>query len=149
MKTVQKYISDDGREFLDSGKCIAYEALCKEVSEIMSTLPAIPDLPGCGFVNGDGYLQHDPALANAARIKLLKIANTIMPHTWFQASIESETAHASYAGRLIGEMNERCLYSAWHRFMCMTPEYREYGQPYFANNPHEAKDVRLNAMGAA
>jgi hypothetical protein len=144
MKTITKYLSDDGMEFCDEQKCIGYEALCKEVAEIMATLVPKPKLPGCGFENGDGYLQHDPAKARDARMALLKIANTIMPHKWFEQSMADETADASWASRLIDEMTEKCLRSAWYRFACMTADYREYGQPYYANNPSQAKDVCLN-----
>jgi hypothetical protein len=51
--------------------------------------------------------------------------------------------HPSWAGRLIGEMSQKCVWQAWRRFECMTGDWREYGQPYYANNPGAAKDVRL------
>lgn len=144
MQTIQKFVSDDGLEFVDRQACIRYEAMCKEVAEIMSKLPAIPELPGCGFANGDGYLQHDPVVAKAARDALLRIANTIMPHKWFQQTLDGENVHASRAGRLISEMSEKCVWQAWHRFSCMTADWREYGQPFYANNPDKASDVCLN-----
>ncbi len=143
MKEIIKYVADDGLEFDDRAKCESYEAICARVQSLMSRLPAKPELPGCGFENGGGYVQHDPEVARAVRRGLLEIANEIMPHHWFTQSIEDETVHPSWPGRMIGEMSERCLSSAWQRFMCMTPDFREYGQPYFASHPQEAKDICL------
>jgi len=148
MRVVQKYIADDGLEFSDEAACARYESVCAEVEQIMATLAAVPDLPSCEFANGAGYLQHDPATAKAARTALLAIANRIMPHKWFEQSITDESVHPSWAGRLIGEMNEKCMWKAWRRFECMTPDFREFGQSYFVSHPGEAKDVCLNG-GAA
>jgi len=144
MRVVTKYISGDGREFLDYVECQRYEDLCAEVARIMSRLHSKPDLPSCGFENGAGYVKHDPAIAGEVRIELLKIANKLMPHHWFEQAIASNDIHPSYPSRLIGEMSERCLSRAWHRFACMTHDFREFGQPYFASNPGSAKDVCLN-----
>lgn len=143
MKEVTKYLADDGLEFNDRAQCERYEAMCANVAALMSKLPAKPDLPGCSFENGGGYVQHDPAAARAVRSGLLRIANEIMPHKWFDQSIADETVHPSWAGRMIDEMDQRCLSRAWHRFMCMSADFREYGQPYFASHPEEAKDVCL------
>lgn len=144
MRVVQKFVADDGLEFADEAKCVKYEAMCKQVTEIMATLAPIPDLPSSDFVNGAGYIQHHPATAKAARAALLTIANTVWPHTWFEQSIADDSVHSSWAGRLISEMNEKCLRHAWARFDCMTSDFREYGQPYFANNPDRAQNICLN-----
>jgi hypothetical protein len=144
METVQKFISDDGREFLDRDQCVSYEALCKEVAEIMSKLAPIPDLPSCGFANGAGYIRHDFVAAQQARRAILRLANSVMPHKWFEQSIADHSTDPSWAGRLISEMSEKCIYQAWYRFSCMTKDFREFGQPYFARHPEEAKDICLN-----
>lgn len=144
MKAITKYVSDDGREFTDEAKCVAYEVLCAKVAAIMSKLDPIPDLPSCGFANGGGYLQHDPVIAAEARIALLVLANEVMPHRWFAETIANPDADSSWASRMIGEMSEPCLWKAWSRFGCMTKGFREYGQPYFRLNPSEAKNICLN-----
>jgi hypothetical protein len=146
MKAITKFVSDDGLEFTDEGKCVSYEALCKEVSEVMSKLSPRPILPGCGFENGDGYIQHDPEAALAAKVAILKIANGIFPHKWFDQSMADDRVDPSWAGRLIGDFWQKCLYQAWQRFQCMDKQFREYGQPYFALHPEQAKNVRLNQL---
>lgn len=142
MKIVTKYVSEDNREFLNAQECHNYEELCECVDKVMAQL--IPKPEGTSFSNGDGYIQQDPAVLKSVKRDLLTLANEIMPHEWFQQSISDETIHPSWAGRLIGEMNERCLNSAWYRIMCIGPECREYGQPYYANHPEEAKGPCLN-----
>jgi hypothetical protein len=143
MREISKYVADDGTEFGSKESCQSYEATCADIAAIMAKLPAIPHLRGCGFQNGDGYIQHSPEAVEAARLALLRIANQIMPHKWFDQSIADLNAHSSWAGRLISEMSNKALRNAWYRFECMTPDFREFGQPYFASHPHEAKDVCL------
>lgn len=140
MKTVSRYIADDGSEFATAESCQKYELLCAKVSALMSLLEPIPDLPSCSFANGAGYIKHNPAIAKQVKAGLLAAGNEIMSHKLF---LDAD-AHPSYAGRLIDDMSEKCLRNAWHRFMCMTPDFLEYGQPYFANHPSEAKDVCHN-----
>lgn len=140
MKTVNRYIADDGSEFATAGVCQKYELLCARVSSLMSMLEPIPYLPSCSFSNGAGYIKHNPTIAQQVKAGLLGVANEIMPHHRFEVT----DAHPSYAGRLIDEMNEKCLRNAWHRFMCMTPDFLEYGQPYFANHPNEAEKICHN-----
>jgi hypothetical protein len=144
MKTITKYIANDNTEFYEEDKCRAYEAACAEIERIMAPLGQIPNLPACGFENGAGYLQHDKDVARAARRSLLEIANRLMPHNWFVQAITDETVHPSWPGRMISEMGNRSLDRAWSRFNCMTPDFREYGQPYYASHPEAAKNVRLN-----
>lgn len=148
MKSITKYVSDDGLEFTSERECISYEALCKEVSEIMDKLAPRPALPGCGFENGDGYIQHDPEVAWAAKVAILKVANGIFPHQWLEQSMDDKSVDPSWAGRIIGDLSQKCVYQAWHRFQCMDKEFREFGQPYYALHPERAKDACLNAERA-
>jgi hypothetical protein len=145
MKFLAKAIADDGTEFLDADKCIAYESLCKKIDKIMALLVPIPD--SCEFANGSGYIQQDPLTVDAARLAIVKYANDIFPHKWFEHELSGQKADSSWCGRLISDMSEKCLYKAWQRFMCMSSDYREYGQPYFASHQSEAKDVCLNQLG--
>lgn len=148
MHAIQKFVSDDGIEFMSQSACEDYEALSGRISILINHLIPIPHLSDCSFENGAGYIQQDPAMARSVQIELLKIADELMPHEWFKTAMKNDTAHPSWPARLIDEMGHRNLQMAWHRFSCMTPEFREYGQPYFASHPAEAKDVCLNARSA-
>jgi hypothetical protein len=140
MKAIRKYQAEDGSEFNSEADCIAYEALCAEIDEVMATLPPRPNDDGCGFSNGHGYLQHDRVQFIRARTALLHIANRLMPHKWFEQALADETIHASWAGRLISEMS-RPLDRAWSRFMCIDDRLREWGQPYYAAHPEDAPEL--------
>jgi hypothetical protein len=138
MKTIKKFQADDGTEFTKESDCIAHEALCAEIDEIMRKLPNRPDDSGCKFSNGYGFLQHDPKTFWAVRDELLRIGNRLIPHKWFDQALEDRTAHPSWVGRLIGE-SSRPLDRAWSRIMCVDSNLREWGQPFYANNPDKVE----------
>lgn len=138
MHTVTKYVAYDGTEFNVKTACIAHEHLCANVDAIMSALPERPDDEDCRFSNGHGYLQHNLVTLNATRIALLKLAQPYAPDPpWIQQTIDG-LVHPSWAGRLINDACPRPIYKAWRRFMCIDAQNREWGQPYYANNPDNA-----------
>jgi hypothetical protein len=143
MKSATRYIAEDGTEFRSEADCISHEALCAEIAEVMSTLPARPDDDGCNFSNGGGYIQHSPAAFYTAREALLRMAGRIFPHKWFEQSIADKSIHPSWAGWMIDEASAP-LSRAWYRFMCVDADLREWGQPFFRDHPDEAKQVCLS-----
>ena len=148
MKTIQKFMADDGAEFVFEADCVAHEALCAEVAEIMATLPKRPNDDGCRFSNGHGYLQHDPAKFWPARDALLRMAHRLYPHKWFEQALADRTVHASWAGRLIIEAS-RPLDRAWHRISCVDADLREWGQPFYANNSDKVAPDDLREVSGA
>lgn len=151
MQAIQKFKADDGAEFNTETACLEYEALCAEVAEIMSTLPARPDGDGCRFSNGEGYLRHDVAILERARVSILKIGQRfISDPPWLQQTIDNpDGCHPSWAGRLIDEACPRPVNRAWYRFSCIDKHGREWGQPYYANNPEKASGQHEVATVAA
>lgn len=139
MKTVTKYIADDGAEFNNSTDCVAHDALCDEVSKIMATLPSRPADNDRQFSNGYGYLQHSPENFWHARDALLRIGKRLYPHTLFDRALADRSMHPSFAGRLIG-YTSRPLYEAWYRISCVDKYLCEWGQPYYADNPDHAPE---------
>lgn len=134
MKMVTKYKANDGAEFDNANACKKYEQLCAEIDAVMATLPRRPADKDCKFANGHGYLQHNQETFLAARAALLTIGNRLIPHKWFQQSLSNTDIHPSWCGRLIDEVSAP-LSRAWLRISCVDKEFREWGQPYFANNP--------------
>lgn len=146
MQTITKYQAFDGREFFDADECQKYENFAERVTLLMKPLGDKPDLPGCEFENGGGYLQHDGDTFLKVRNALLELAKEQIKHRWIQETIDKGMeVHSSYAGRLISECGNRPLHSAWHRIECTDSKFREWGQPYYANNPSEAEQACLNA----
>lgn len=145
METITKFKAYDGVEFTNSNKCEEYEKQSREVEAIIIQLPQKPELPGGGFENGKGYLQHNEELFMKIRSELLEFAKKFTDHQWIQQSIDKGTdVHASWAGRLIDECGINALRKAWNRIMCVDSSFREWGQPYYANNPGKGKQVALN-----
>jgi len=143
MNPITKFQADDGTEFNTKDACIAHEMLCAEIAEVMALLPPKVDDTGCEFSNGSGYIQHDPHTFNRVKFALLRIANRISPHKWFEQALYDDGVHESWPGRIISEMSAP-LWRAWHRISCTDSQFREWGQPYFANNPDQATQKRLN-----
>lgn len=143
MRKIQKWCAKDGAEFFEEEQCRSYERHCRAVKEAMEPMGKRP--PGCSFSNGSGYLQHTKEEFIAVRRKLLEIAKEFTDHRWIQDSIDKGlTVHPSYAGRIISECTTIPLDRAWSRIMCVDKNFREWGQPYYAENPNEAKQIRLN-----
>ena len=143
MEAITKFQANDGTEFYHSENCIKYELLIENVKTIMSKLKPIPD--SCDFSNGSGYVQHEKEQLKTAKIALLEISKEYIDHKWIQQSIDDDSVHLSYAGRLISEYSDlRPVYKAWNRLMCVDSQFREWGQPYFATHPEEAKQVCLS-----
>ena len=145
MEKIAKYKANDGSLFDSEEDCMAHENNCAAAARIMQ---AIPDKPkGCDFSNGSGFIQHSSGgllLARTALLELIKEKYT--QHKWIQQSIDKGwDAHSSYAGRIIDECCPNSISKHWYRFMCIDDQYREWGQPYYANNPLDAKQVCLNA----
>lgn len=139
MKEIIKYIAEDGTEFYESDKCRLYEKTIENVKTIMSQIEARPENDNSQFVNGYGYIQHNKDTLLNTRNELLYLIMKENNHPWFKQTIDKGwNAHSSYAGRIIDEMNIKAFNSAWYRFMCIDEKGREWGQPFFANNPNQA-----------
>ena len=144
MKTITKYEAIDGTEFDHENECLKYEKLIERIDLIMHELPKRPEDDGCRFSNGGGFIQHDKATLCKARIKILKEVKKHIKHPWVQQTIDDENVHPSYVSRLIDDYRIKPLNSAWYRFMCIDKSGREWGQPYFANNPEKGQQIKLN-----
>ncbi len=144
METITKFKAIDGTEFTSETECLKYESLIRKVDSIMALLPPTPNNDGCSFANGDGYIKHDKAKLRNAQIQILELCKEYIDHKWIQQTIDDESVHPSYVGRLIDDYNIRPINKAWFRFMCVDKKSREWGQPYYANNPEKGEQVQLN-----
>jgi hypothetical protein len=146
MKQAIKWVANDGTEFSVFSDCEKYEVLCEAVSEAMKNLAAKPD--GCDFANGSGYIAHTQAGLDAAIAILAAAALDFYPkggtsEEWFTQWRDGKR-HVSHVARLVNDGRERCLDAAFYRLMCIDGKLREWGQPYYAAYPDQAKDVCLN-----
>lgn len=142
MIKIEKYKAIDGKEFNDPDQCLEYEALIDRVNTIMKPFGDRPD--DSDFQNGvRGYIQHDRDVFLSVKRNILEEIGKHINHQWIKDTMERDNVHPSWVARLIGDCGIRPLDRAWFRFQCIDNQYREWGQPYFANNPHEAESQKV------
>lgn len=142
MKEVVKYQANDGTLFNDRAECVSRDELIEIVDMIMCQLPDRPD--DTSFSNGGGFILHDMSRTKLVRMQLLLEIKKHITHNWVDQTIENDGAHPSAVAGLLDDYNIKPLRDAWFRFLCIDKEGREWGQPYYATNPSDAKQIQLN-----
>lgn len=111
------YVSDDGREFRSREACEQYERDAATVSAILAPLGRRIDT--IDYANGSGYVQHDGITGDM-------VWNLVRKAPGAQHSRDADEPWSK----------------AYYRAMCIDAQGREWGQPYFANNPPaDAKEI--------
>jgi len=135
MKTITKYVADDGCEFNTPDECEKHEQLIEACNDAMGMLPPRPSIPHGQFMQRD----------RIACLRAKRGMFTILVARWGESYPEmngwkaDEVHPGSFAGRLASE-SAKPIASAWWRLSCIDFDTgREYDQPYFANNPGEAR----------
>lgn len=136
MKTIARFVADDGREFKTAEACGEYESQCREIADLADTLMLKPRPEGTDFANGGGFIPQSPVQMMEFKRGLVEIAKRLYPETEvFRHEPVEDTHPMSSAGRALSDGHHKPLYSAWYRLMCTDEQGREWGQPYFALNP--------------
>lgn len=121
MTTKTTYIADDGSEFSEELGCLNYEALCKEVSEIMSVLQPQPTdvFEVSAWEQGWAYIRHDADAFDYLRIPILLLCEKWLDG--FNGSDNKMNQQGIY-------FLPKCLRLAWLRIANTKylPEFREY-----------------------
>jgi len=135
MEKVTKYVAKNGREFLSREECENHEVLLNEIEYTMKLLVEVPS--DCDFANGGGYIQQD--LGKVEEVKKL-LMSLISEH---HSNLSSESGYY-VIGRTLDD-SQSVLYSPYIRLFAEIDEKgREWGLPYYRNNPHKAKNICLN-----
>jgi len=143
MEIITRYKAFDGSEFLDRGKCLTHEDNCNLADNIINKLPSVPD--SCDFSNGSGYVQHDYNNLLSVRNEFLEFCKRYTAFKWIQETIDGGfDVDPSWAGRFIDESAPNYISKKWYRFSCIDKKQREWGQPFYANNPEQAENKQLN-----
>lgn len=129
MEIITKYKAEDGSVFNSEYDCMQYERLCLMVNEFMQELNPLPKENGCNFANGGGYIQQKKRPVERAKKEIVDLGKRWLAskHNWSFNSI----------GRLFDDSGVKCLYHAWGRLSNIDTQYREWGQGYYAINPHK------------
>ncbi len=128
------YRADDGKTFNSKEECTKYEQILSKVNAFLSI---VPDPIDFDISNGQGYILHEKGTASDMEELLVNLSNI-----WFK---EKFTGFCYILGRYIDDSDMKCLNRLSYRLMCFSGD-REYGQPYFANNPSEADNIQVNNL---
>ncbi len=128
-------------EFKTLKEAQAFEKRYEEGEKISKLLKKLPKDDGCCFSNGEGYVQHDLVKLNnfydalgVANIK--KYGKKKEDREKLKEAVEKRAW--SWIGRFYAEGDAIFHKMVW-RALCIDDKGREFGQPYYANHPNEAK----------
>lgn len=142
MKAITQYRAEDGAIFNTPTECENYERLALDANRIMEAWRPLPDNDQCNFANGGGYYQHDPVLVEETKQRLMSLAET----AGMSDIPRLRGCHFSHFLRYLDDADRlRPIREAAYRVMCCDERAREWGQPYYANNPDKGKQIQLNA----
>lgn len=139
MKRITLWQAFDGKQFAKKRQCEKHEEICAEIIHAMADLPPRPtDTP---FLNGKGFVAHEPKVAKMVRRSLLAItAKLTTNHRRIIEGLENDTIHPSFIYPVIEGLDIPTLDDAWGRFNCMSKDFmKEYGQPYFRDHENEVE----------
>lgn len=143
MKAITKYVSNDGREFMDEQSCLKHEALKLRIKEIISQLYDIPD--NTGFSNGSGYVQQNKYVVEKVKNEIIDLIKENSNDKEYQKTIELHRNSKPRLGWISYCLSDNSPFNnCWHRLMCMDDDFKEWGQPYFAMNPEQGTQIRIN-----
>ena len=120
MRPVTMYRSRDGRVFETEADCLRHEEILNAADEIHTIIGPRPKDPHCVFANGGGFIQRVGDSVGAARERL---------------SVLALQYHGSSRPRVIDDCDSP-LSDVSFRLRCIDSQGREWGQPYYAINPH-------------
>ena len=131
MKKVSVFRASDGRDFDDKAKCLRREAHVKSVKKLLAwTTPGKPS--DCSFANGDGYYELAPGVVEQYDREAEKVIRKFDGKDTGDRYAQCPTG---FVGRILGD-SDSPSYALWAQRCCMAGG-KLYGQPYYANNPHE------------
>ena len=138
MKIITKYQAIDGHEFVDEATCLNHEAILRNIEMVMSHLIKSPE--SYEFQNGHGFIQQRPS-----DVELVKnaIIDMWMGDEQICMGARQHPARLSILARIFSDCNSP-LQKPWHRLCCIDDCYREWGQMFFAINPDQGEQVKLN-----
>ena len=146
MKAITMFEANDGSRWDNAEQALEREALIGRVEWATLPLGEMPKLPGCGFENGGGFKRHKPKDVDEAKRRLIELTRPLLA-SWFETQTQMGRdnfmdTHPSWFLRLL-DGSAPPLEMAWRRITCIDKESREWGQPYYATHPNEAKQVEI------
>ena len=111
------------------------------IKKITKHMPKLPKTNRCSFYNGTGYILWTNTQLRIVKRLILTEAYRRSKNKVYLESIKIPHCQG-IAGKYLND-NYNDLYSIWSRLMNIR-NLREYGQPYYAHHPQEARGECLN-----
>ena len=139
MKQVVMYKTNDGKLFEKKDKAKEHEFITKFINDA-ATLILPKKYDTCEFARGSGYIKISPAVKEAFLSCYRRVIEYLHPDY-----IEMfDTNPTGIIGRYLSDGSSPAC-RLYNLAAQIDFQNRLWGQPYFANNPSEGKQVQLNA----
>lgn len=76
------------------------------------------------------YIQHIPEEVEQVQKEFLELCSQVLDNDFYS---KGKVHRQGIVGRYLDDCGINELSRAWHRFMCIDEEYKEWTQPYYAN----------------
>ena len=130
--------ADDGQLFVKKMDAQAHEELTNLVKKLKkAVLPAKFD--DCDFANGSGFIQLSQRDVTTLTNEFLTAIETYHK-SWFS---KAKANPKGFIGRYLCDSNSP-LYETYSLLNQIDSANRLWGQPYYASNPNDGKQVQLN-----
>jgi hypothetical protein len=132
VKEVTRYQSEDGKEFVDKNECEKYDMLlsnCKRINDILKPKPE-----GCDFFNSGESIQQNIEDVKDFKRHIVQACSSYIDHQYVRDVANGER-HISHLSRLVCDKQISPINRLFYRLECIDKNGKEYGQPYFNNNP--------------
>lgn len=132
MKAITLYQAVDGSNWPTEAEALERDALCSHVDAAMALLKPRPK--DVAFDNGGSFVQQEAERWLAAKQRIVDLSAAVTGHKVFD-NIAEDIHPQSIAGYILSEVGGP-LNAGWYRISCIDDQLREWGQPYFVNNPN-------------
>lgn len=138
------YEAEDGSLFKVVKEALKRNKMLDEMKALKKLLGGDIKDKGCNFANGDGFVQLSESDIKLFDTMFLKIVEKYEPwilKNFTDSLTTNEQKVKSYGmGRSLDDSGSP-LYSLVSLRHCVDHKFRRWGQPYFAINPTEGKQV--------
>lgn len=132
MKTITKFVANDGSEWKSESGAIQRDALIIAVNEAMRPLE-MSEAYRKAIEAGDGWYQHDLLSVHSAREAILALARPIYAQHYPAFNTHGSEVHPlSIIGRILDDGDRNPISDAWRRFANIDETGREFQQCYYA-----------------
>lgn len=128
MRTVTKYISDDGLTFDELADCLTHEAGARDCARRMLALVA----KTVDVNDPDHFVQQDKATALDLQRWCVGHVERVARQQFPDAMLADVPCFFTIVGRYADDCGPAFVRPAVYRLQCMDDQFREWGQPYFA-----------------